>query len=279
MFLKMLKYDMKSLYRIFLLTSPIALGVCLLGGFGFNFLVSTGDKYPLLILISVLWIMLSVFVLSAYTIIISLFVYIRFYKHLFSDEGYLTFTLPIKRSTILYSKSANAMIWTILSSIVVFIGIGLLLLPLALTSTQFLAEAFKGIFISLQNVPWNNLITTIVYIAEFGLITLTAAWFNVELTQLCITVGATITGKHKILASIGIYYAVTTVIVFATQILSFVFVVPITWLITAILSLPTPLMTIVIALILMLAAMMNAALGFVCHKISLKRIKNNLNMA
>ena len=119
MFLKILKYDLKSIYRIFLLLTPITLGVCLLGGFGIDFLASSADPHPLITLISVLWIILSVFVISAYVIVINLFVYIRLYKHFFSDEGYLTFTLPIKRSTLLRAKSVNAMIWNIL------VGIGL----------------------------------------------------------------------------------------------------------------------------------------------------------
>ena len=41
----------------------------------------------------------------------------RFYTSTFTDEGYLTFTLPVKRSTILLSKTVNAVIWTILSFI------------------------------------------------------------------------------------------------------------------------------------------------------------------
>ena len=54
---------------------------------------------------------LSLFTACAVTLI---FVFIRYYKNFFTDEGYLTFTLPVKRSTLLNAKTVNAMIWGLL---------------------------------------------------------------------------------------------------------------------------------------------------------------------
>ena len=278
MFLKILKYDLKSIYRIFLLLTPITLGVCLLGGFGIDFLASSADPHPLITLISVLWIILSVFVISAYVIVINLFVYIRLYKHFFSDEGYLTFTLPIKRSTLLRAKSVNAMIWNILAGIGVFLGIGLMILPTAIHS-KALPEIFQAMLITFKNIPVDSIVSIVIYIVGGTLIALTATWFNIELTQLCITVGSTITGKHKILASIGIYYAVNTVLTFGSQILAFLGAIPLAWLVDAVLSLPNPLKNIAVAISLFIFALWFAALAITCHVISLKRIKNHLNMA
>ena len=43
----------------------------------------------------------------------------QFYRNLMTDEGYLTFTLPVKTSEILWSKLITAMLWTIISSVVI----------------------------------------------------------------------------------------------------------------------------------------------------------------
>jgi hypothetical protein len=179
----------------------------------------------------------------------------------------------------LRAKSANALFWNILGAVGVFLSIGLMILPTAIRSASTVEELFKSLLISLNQIPVDSIVTIVVYIIEGILIALTTTWFNIELTQLCITVGATITGKHKILASIGIYYAVNTVLTFGSQILAFFGAIPIVWLVDMILSLPDPLKSIAIAVSLFIFALWFAALAIVCHVISLKRIKNHLNMA
>ena len=153
-----------------------------------------------------------------------------------------------------------------------------MVLPAAIHS-KALPEIFQAMLITLKNIPLDSLASVAIYIIGGTLIALTATWFNIELTQLCITVGSTITGKHKILASIGIYYAVNTALAFGSQILAFLGAIPLAWLVDAILSLPNPFKNIAVAISLFAFALWFAALAIVCHVISLKRIKNHLNMA
>ena len=59
----------------------------------------------------------------------------HFYRNLMTDEGYLTFTLPVKTSEILWSKLITAMLWTIIS--VVVIGLCVLMFVGLSTAASF----------------------------------------------------------------------------------------------------------------------------------------------
>ena len=52
----------------------------------------------------------------------------------------------------------------------------------------------------------------IVYAVEGLLFLLLAALFTIGLIQMCITIGSTLAKKHKILAAIGVYYGINTVL-------------------------------------------------------------------
>ena len=46
---------------------------------------------------------------------------VRFYRSRFTDQGYLTFTLPVKTHQILGATWLNMLIWTVISAVVVMI--------------------------------------------------------------------------------------------------------------------------------------------------------------
>jgi hypothetical protein len=51
------------------------------------------------------------------------FIIMRIYRSLFSDEGYLTFTLPVKNSTVINAKILTGAVWTFFTLIVAVIVI------------------------------------------------------------------------------------------------------------------------------------------------------------
>jgi len=61
---------------------------------------------------------LLLFIGIAVSVITWVIIVIRFYKNLFSNEGYLMFTLPVKTYTLLTSKTIVSICWTMLSNII-----------------------------------------------------------------------------------------------------------------------------------------------------------------
>ncbi len=77
-----------------------------------------------------------IFCLAAASFSITLCTAIRFYKNLFTDEGYLMFTLPVKASDLLISKGLVAALWRLISAFVM----GLSLLGIASVAATYLGD-------------------------------------------------------------------------------------------------------------------------------------------
>lgn len=72
----------------------------------------------------------------------------RFKENLFSDEGYLMHTLPVKASQHIWSKTFNAILWGIFSAIMVFVGM--------LLSGNITFSEVKDIINALTSIHWTG---------------------------------------------------------------------------------------------------------------------------
>ena len=111
---RLMKYDMKYMARI--------LPWLYLGGIGFSALVTTfilviTDATILLLGTYAAYFLFTIAV-EAIAVCSSIFMMVRIYRNMFSDEGYLTFTLPVKNGDVLNSKILTGAIWSIFSFIV-----------------------------------------------------------------------------------------------------------------------------------------------------------------
>ncbi len=114
---KLFKNEWKSFYlapTIAMIVLTVFTGIVM---FSFTTSVwqSDYDYNIFLELISGLAIFAYIFCLAAFSFSITLCTAIRFYKNLFTDEGYLMFTLPVKPSSLLLSKALVAALWRIIS--------------------------------------------------------------------------------------------------------------------------------------------------------------------
>lgn len=100
---KLIKYDLKSLNRFLVMIHALLLLTALLVRYFLTGQIhsSTPQNSLLLALSITLYVLILIAVSFATAIIIT----IRFYKNLFSDEGYLTHTLPVTRGQHLLSKT------------------------------------------------------------------------------------------------------------------------------------------------------------------------------
>ena len=119
---KCLRYDLKSVFPYWIIGAITMLVASIPGGLALRAQkIHAGelDRFQWEILV----IILVYFIGAAFFILSSLLIYIRFYKHFFSDEGYLTFTLPVKRRTLFTSKVLNGVIWQALTVVVVIASV------------------------------------------------------------------------------------------------------------------------------------------------------------
>ena len=148
----------------------------------------------------------------------------RYYTHLFTDEGYLTFTLPVKTSSILNSKLINALIWSVYTVLVVFFCIFLYVIFGTAEEGLINSKIFTEIKNALELLTQTYSAWVILkYIVEIVVIFIISLLYGVLSIYLALTIGSIIAKKHKILAAIGIYYGLNTVMSIFVMIVNFIF--------------------------------------------------------
>lgn len=81
------------------------------------------EEHPVVSLIMILvWVLFIGVLIAASIITIAMNVY-RFYKNFLTDEGYLMFTLPVNVHQLVWSKLLVGMLWSVCTTLLVFVGI------------------------------------------------------------------------------------------------------------------------------------------------------------
>lgn len=220
---KLLKYDFKAVGRLWWIMAVVVLCMSFAGSFVLRFVIENIDNENMafLCLIGILFLIACILCIVGSVIVTYILVFWRYYHHLFSDEGYLTFTLPVKRRDILLSKTLNSTIWISLHFVLLAVCVGFFMLispPAGEGDVIFnfvVFDSFGELFslITPEIGGWVAL-----FIFEAILILVASAFFTTCLIQFCITIGAMIAKKLKLLAAIGVYYLVNTVLSGVTQI-------------------------------------------------------------
>ena len=137
----------------------------------------------------------------------------RYYQNLFKDDGYLTFTLPVKTSGILLSKLISSTIWSLITSLFAIVSIAIFVV--FGTSRQFInmdaIDTFSRIWEAYWSTPLLTLKDYIIIPTIFTILVLSSVVQNILLLFLAITLGNQVSRKHKILGSVGMYFVVNTV--------------------------------------------------------------------
>ncbi|MBO5313235.1 MAG: hypothetical protein J6B29_04635 [Clostridia bacterium] len=209
MFSKLLKYDFKSLKRIGI---PVLIGILAATVLGCVDSILLSNLYDwelndfwmsLLGVILVLMKMVVTSVLAVGASVIQIMVCVDFFKSLASDEGYLTFTLPVKSDSIILSKMTNSTIWNFIVGIAVvcsFIIIELVGSDLSNDST---------IIPSITDGSGAGALVCFIILLVLLLI---VSFFNSQLLYfLAIFFGAVIAKKHKAVGAVGCVIAVNSI--------------------------------------------------------------------
>ena len=211
---KLLEYDMKALARplVPLHITAVALGafacLCgLLGSLASGIDTSSSGAQSIAVLVGVsamAGIVFSMIALMCAPVATLVIVVHRFYRNLFTDEGYLTFTLPVTANSHLLSKTITGFVWLLIDFAVV------LLCALGVSASIYGAQPgftlddslpvwMLSAFGMFYGGDWTN--ATVWGVAQL----VVGAVSMLLMAYLAFTLGATVASRHKVAAGIGFF--------------------------------------------------------------------------
>lgn len=212
---KLIKHDFKSLTRVLFPAQLAILGATVIFTLGIafnmnnsiNMAIQSGGMGLLRILMGLLSGIMALAIIAA-LLLVTFIIFQRFYKSFMSDEGYLTFTLPVTTSQLLWSKLITAMIWTIISSVVIFICFNIFILFGTESHGVLNIEAYSELSRMIHEAFSTFGGRLIWPIIEFVLLMIVGTAFGILHVYLALIIGGVVAQKHKLLAGIGFYFAI-----------------------------------------------------------------------
>lgn len=211
MFTKLLKHEWRATRGMLGTLCLVCLGASLLGGGTMRYLMiaSTQDAEHNVIVVLNGLAMVAAMIAVAVVGVAALLLYIgRFYKSRFTDEGYLTFTLPVSTHQNLLASMVNSAIGMVIVFFVICAALGVWLMIGLPGMGEFLQrvwdeipELWAGLKYAWSEIPW-------AYVWMFLMDILTGSVCELVVLMLSVTIGSILAKKHKILAAVGVYYGI-----------------------------------------------------------------------
>lgn len=225
---KLIKYEWKGLRKPLSILYLVLLGITILTGI---LIVTINPKYDdVAVGFSVLFTMLSVFLyyfgVIACALGTMLIIAIRFYKTCYTDEAYLTHTLPVSTKQLVAAKTITAVLCHLLSLVLVIVT-AVLLVGVFITHMMNLGEIQAS---DLSSIAWSELnaefkdemgIGFFGYFGFLGIYSLIGAVCGIISVLGCVSLGQLYT-KHRVLGAIIAYFAFNTI----QQIISYIAMIP-----------------------------------------------------
>lgn len=214
MFWKLVKYEFQSMRLWYLGIYGLALLLSLPIGFMLRHLSHTAQAHetqpgPLFITFFVFLILALIVVLGTIFVATLVIIIRRFSTNIFGREGYLMNTLPVNAHQLILSKLLPAIVWDILSALVVLLCFAIVML--INVDTKDLLIFASGFGQSLDSLGG-----AILFIPSIFLSTLT----SIMLYYLCISIG-NLFQNNKILMGFVAYFAITTTLFIMGVLLGF----------------------------------------------------------
>ena len=205
---KLLKYDLLSVWKSGWGTVPVMIG-CTVAAIAAARVVNSTRQYASdSIEIAVIFMLgIAAFGILICGVGIAGLVFERFYKNFYTDEGYLTFTLPVKRSTLLLSKTLNAAICAL-----IYVIAEILCVFAFISFGNFDINLFEEIGYIFSSAYEVYGAMSYVIIGELVLVALCGLFLVISLIQFAMSIGSTATKKVRTIASIGAGYAASAIV-------------------------------------------------------------------
>jgi hypothetical protein len=219
---KLIKHETRATSRIFLplygalliLTIFTKLALAFGAPDFFSDNVATNPVIEVVLGISFTLYFIAVVALSAMTLVM---IIQRFYKNLFTDEGYLMFSLPVKTWELVLSKLLVGLIWSAVCTLMIVISFFILSLGsfTMMDLTQGISMAYTE-FYSTFGTSLNVLIFEIMMLIVISTIS------SILMIYVSIAIGQ-LFNQHRIVASFGAYIVITIALQIIGSILMAIF--------------------------------------------------------
>lgn len=237
MFAKLLKHEWRATKGVLALLCVIILASGLMVGLSLRSLaltdgnevvmastemyVDAGTDMQILEILCVILATAGVFAIG-FCCLGAVFVFLsRFYKRCFTDEGYLTFTLPVTSHQILLSGIANTVLGMIVVIVAAVVGVGIIF---GLFMTAIPQEIiWADVWVSLKDVMAQILKSLHKNAGEFlmlGISGILGAFATLIQLMLAVTIGSLIVKKHKVAAAVAVYYGINLALSFVQSMLA-----------------------------------------------------------
>ena len=281
---KLLKYDMQPIYKVWWIIAASVIGISVVGAFSLRiYEESIAREATSFISVTAYFIgNFSIIGVISSIFVTSILAHYRFYKNFYTDEGYLTFTLPASRKMLLFSKTLNTFIWELLhiTLLIICAFIFFIIVPPSTDSSLLDPYIFEQIGNFTNYIFSEGGFWLVIYIFEAIIILLCSHILSIVLIELCITIGAITAKKYKLLCAIGIYYLVTNVL---SSIPIFIFFTSTMLAAGGFISIIAEMSSIgahfAIAILLLLVAVAIATITLILYSVMLDKIERKLNLA
>lgn len=209
----LLKYEWKDTWGLCATCNGIALILSVIGALMISLWHYSDDKSftdtqtAMLGVVFTFYVIIYIVSVFAIVLVMKYYFFLRYYKNLFTDQGYLMHTLPVKSTDLINSKLIIAVLWQFITGIVVAICIVLISFSFTnifaeLSITDF-AEAFHDI-----EIEFEELMKGIPLIVSAVICGLISPVFEMLLMYMAVGIGQ-LSKKNRLLLSIlvliGIY--------------------------------------------------------------------------
>lgn len=210
---KLIKYDLRSSAKIFILLHAVYLLICFIARFLYMDRLRFENVTEPLVLSLVLFFSLMALLLSALMIFTCMQIAFRFYRSLFSKEGYLSWTLPVSGPQHLWAKIISGYILMAADLIIIAAGITLLLTGNNVTTAYSVVadDLTNELGLSVGTFALILFISCLVS----GISSVIMIYFSVVIGQLF--------PSHRVLGAIAAYFITSTVIQIISVILMVLF--------------------------------------------------------
>ena len=201
---KLFVHEWKETWRLVTIMNLIVVGLTLIGAFFLNNETwNSMDKNEFIAVTVVVYMMFFIASIAALSMVVTFYFFIRFYKNLYTDQGYLMHTLPVTSAQLIWSKTFVAVIWMLIS-VLVMIGAIFSLVMAAVPGAEF-AEIWKELRDAFAMMDFDGRVVLIVILYIVAL--LAGQLSSVFMGYASISIGQTFK-KQKVLGAIGVYIGI-----------------------------------------------------------------------
>lgn len=217
---KLYKHEMLYYLRSLLPVYIILAGVALVGRF-VEFFEADTTAYSILRGSSIFMLVIAILATLGLSFV---FVIVRFYKNMYTGEGYLTLTLPVKSSSHLFVKFTSAVLVNVISVVASVLAVCIF------TAGEWLKEIVKAAAYIIKQVAEIAEGHLLFYCLEFIPLFLMMMTCSILMYYMCISLGQ-LFRKNRVLAAVGVYFGLYVFYQVITTIFTTVFTISsMTWL-------------------------------------------------